>query len=321
MPPVASDREVQRAREAVRAWRESIHPAVQQAPDGLLPPRTAPDTPNVTRQDIENSSVLNDRVKSMVIDRTPTRTDYTAKPDDWVVGGSYTPSLQGGETFMGDKGNGALRVFRGNQYPPENGWDKVAQHEAIHATQGPRPYWGGGASTDYYSISDSANSIMDDLARMNEQGYREGGMLVNHLQEYYPFEGGWPGEAQAYMASGELMPPGQIPPWFRQKHLSGVLSPEAMNAGAPPLPDNRVSSIAPRPGPQPLDMRSYLNAMDGMSQSMRDAWAKERWVDSAADWANYRADNPNWGPKTRDEYFLEQRNNDVRYKGLIFGYG
>lgn len=303
MPPVASDREVQRAREAVRAWRESIHPTVQQAPEGLLPPRTAPDTPNVTRQYIENSDKLSDQAKKIALNRDIS-TNYML--DNGGSGGHYTGGQFGG------------RLVSNYDSPV------ISEHEAVHAANARYQ------QDDLWNRPANTMARESDVKRLAAEGYPWAQNVVDTIDNSALYgNNNRLSNAKEYLAYAAEQNPAEVPPWFRQRHLSPYWSQSAMNAEAPPLPDNRVAGMAPSPQAVPPSYGDMLTGPDGASlyQHLRDQinWAEQRSQQRGAYaqelWSQYQQDNPNWGPKTRDEYFREQRNNDVRYKGLIFGYG
>lgn len=249
MPPVSRDREIQRAREAITAWRENKGTYTEQpAPEGLLPPRTAPDTPNVTRQYIENSDKLSSEVKRIALNRNPT-TLYVPSPG---LGGYYDGNGFTGETVS---------------YYDNAG---VAEHEAIHAANAKKRL------ADLYSYPGSTFSRERDVKRLADEGYPWAQETVDTLENNPLYAGANPYfRAQEYLAYAGMQNPAEVPPWFRDKHLYEYWSDEAKSAEPPPLPSDRAQMMNPDTAMQLSPEQNYYGPGPGLYARVRRLAADE----------------------------------------------
>lgn len=180
------------------------------APRGLVPPLTAPATPNTSRNSLESNSTLSSAAKSSPM-FTRTEWDNTTP-----YAGYYDHKLRG-ITGVADQ----------VAFDPA-----TMQHEAIHAWQG-----------DWYQRSRSAGDIIADTNLLARQGYDKVGEIfdkdtLDFYRNYYGenFDARMPEEYQAFMGEGWKFKPGELPPWYVDKHLSGVWSPQAIAQQPPPRP-------------------------------------------------------------------------------------
>ena len=193
------------------AWKSHLPPTLNSA---LAPPipGTAPDTPNLVRQHIETSPRLSQTVK----DSLPrTWSDYT----------------------RGKGGGGWYDIPSQTLYSNAPFDKQIAEHEAIHANQFRGiSDWDAYNRGTPYGTSESYRTIRDDLWQLAGQGntgaqsfFRDvlpvyqANPSFQHNPEMYPYE------IQAFVADGGLMPANEFPQWFKDRHLSSILTRETLD--------------------------------------------------------------------------------------------
>lgn len=206
-------------------WENKIRNP-QAPPPGLRPPGTAPDTPNTVRQHIETSPILGGRTKD-VLRSTTTKTDYSDRDEGFGTGFYYPPNAEGWRPWK----PGAGHILSLADEPA------IAAHEAIHATQGPvaKPW---NINTSLFG-----RDLVRDTERLNREGYTKAGDILEFVRSNY--DSVYPAEVQAYMGSGDWMTPAEVPPWYRDKYMFDIWSPQAMEATPPPRPSSSPIQAPP----------------------------------------------------------------------------